>query len=46
MIVDNGEDADLSKSDWVLVTKSSTLLDSPELAAGTVEPMDIPGLRV
>jgi len=46
LIVDNGEDSDLSKSDWVLVTKSSTLLDSPELAAGTVEPMDIPGLRV
>jgi hypothetical protein len=46
LIVDSGEDPDLSRSDWVLVTRSSTLLEAPELAAETEQPTNIPGLRV
>jgi hypothetical protein len=45
LIVDEGEDPDLSKTDWVLVTRNQALLDAPELAARTEEPTDIRGLR-
>jgi SAM-dependent methyltransferase len=45
LIVDDGEDPDLSKTDWVLVTRNQALLDDPELTARTQEPTDIRGLR-
>jgi SAM-dependent methyltransferase len=45
LIVDNTDDPDLSKSDWVLVTSNRALLEAPELAESTETPDEIPGLR-
>jgi SAM-dependent methyltransferase len=45
LLVDNPEDQDYAKTDWVLVTADADLLGSEEVSAMAVEPSDIPGLR-
>jgi hypothetical protein len=45
LLVDNPEDADLSKSDWVLVTANDAVLEHDEVVAMTEDPSDLPGLR-
>jgi hypothetical protein len=46
LIDDDAKDSELSSTDWVLVTRSKTLLKKPEIAqyAGKID--DIPGLPV
>jgi hypothetical protein len=46
LIVDNPDDDDLSKSDWVLVTTNHAILSADEFSQNTEEPRTIPGLRV
>jgi hypothetical protein len=45
LLVDNPEDADLSKSDWVLVTANDAVLEHDDVVAMTEDPSDLPGLR-
>ncbi len=45
-IADEAEGTDLSKTDWVLVTRSPSLLRRPAIADFAAEIEDIPGLRV
>jgi hypothetical protein len=45
LLVDNPEDPDLSKSDWVLVTANDALLENDEVVAMTEEASDLRGLR-
>jgi SAM-dependent methyltransferase len=46
LIIDDAEKSDLSKTDWVLVTRDPKLLTRQEIAEGTEAIEDIPGLRV
>jgi hypothetical protein len=45
LLVDDPDDTDFSKSDWVLVTANGPLLRNDEIIAMTQEPSEIPGLR-
>ena len=46
LIVDEAEDTDLARTDWVLVTRNQALLERPGIAEFTSEIEDIPGMRV
>jgi hypothetical protein len=46
LIVDEAEDSDFSKTDWVLVSRNRALLERGDIAAAAGEIRDIPGLRV
>ena len=46
LIVDDAEDNDLAKTDWVLVTKNAALLKRPKLMEGVEAIAPIPGLRL
>jgi len=46
MVDDDAKDSDLSSTDWVLVTRSKTLFDNPDIAQYTSDVEDIPGLPV
>ena len=46
LIVDEAEDSDLAKTDWVLVTRNGRFLSKPEIAKTTTEIETIPGLAV
>ena len=47
LIVDEAEESDLAKTDWVLVTRNGKLLVAePEIAKATSEIETIPGLAV
>ncbi len=46
LIVDEAEDTDLSRTDWVLVTRNPALLTRAAIADFAAEIEDIPGLRV
>lgn len=46
LIVDEAEETDLAKTDWVLVTRNGKLLDRADLAQATAEIPDIPRLKV
>ena len=46
LIVDETEENDLAKTDWVLVTRNGALLERKDIADATEEITDIPGLRV
>ncbi len=45
LIVDEAEDTSFSKTDWVIVARDKTLLESGQIAAKTTQIDDIPGLR-
>ena len=45
LLVDNPEDPEFAKTDWVLVTNNQTLLQHGEIAAITHAPTEIKGLR-
>ncbi|MBI4204235.1 MAG: fused MFS/spermidine synthase [Betaproteobacteria bacterium] len=45
LVVDEAEDTDFSKTDWVLVTRDQALLERKDIAGATAEILDIPGLR-
>jgi SAM-dependent methyltransferase len=46
LIIDEAEGSDLSKTDWVLVTRDPALLQRPDIARGAEPIEDIPGLGV
>ena len=46
LLVDEAEESDLSKTDWVLVARNQAVLGRPEIAEGTDEIDEIPGMRV
>jgi len=46
LIIDDAEKSDLSKTDWVLVSRDAKLLARKEIAAGASAIEDIPGLRL
>jgi SAM-dependent methyltransferase/MFS family permease len=46
MVDDDAKDSDLSSTDWVLVTRSKTLFENPDIAEYTSDVEDIPGLPV
>jgi MFS family permease len=46
LIDDDARDSDLSSTDWVLVTRSKSLLQKPEIARYSSNIDDIPGLPV
>ncbi len=46
LLVDEAEESDLSKTDWVLVARNEAVLGRPEIAEGGDEIDDIPGMRV
>ncbi len=46
MVEDDAKDSDLSSTDWVLVTRSKTLFENPDIAEYTSDVEDIPGLPV
>lgn len=46
LIVDEAEDNDLAKTDWVLVSRNGKLLSKPEIAKASSEIETIPGLAV
>lgn len=46
LLVDNPDDAEFSKSDWVLVTNNSTVLENEAVKAITEAPKVIPKLRL
>jgi protein-L-isoaspartate O-methyltransferase len=46
LIIDDAEKSDLSKTDWVLVSRDAALLKRKEIAAGADDIDEIPGLRV
>jgi hypothetical protein len=46
LIVDEAEESDFSKTDWVLVTRNRALLARKDIAAAAGEIPDIPGLRI
>ncbi len=46
LITDEAENNDLAKTDWVLVSRNTALLERPEIAEFTTEIEDIPGMRV
>ena len=46
LIADDAEGTDLSKTDWVLVSRNPALLARPAIADFAAEIEDIPGLRV
>ncbi len=46
LISDDAENSDLSRTDWVLVTRNKALLERPEIAKHAAEIEAIPGLRV
>ena len=46
LIIDDAEDNDLAKTDWVLVTKDAELLKQPKLTEGAEAIEPIPGLRL
>jgi SAM-dependent methyltransferase len=45
LLVDNPEDPEFAKTDWVLVTNNQALLGHGDVAAITQAPTQIPGLR-
>ena len=45
LIVDEGEDASFSKTDWVIVTRDKSLLESTQIAAKSTAIDDVAGLR-
>ena len=46
LVVDEAEESDLARTDWMLVSRTSTLLAKPEIAKATSEIETIPGLAV
>jgi SAM-dependent methyltransferase len=46
LIIDEAEKSDLSKTDWVLVTRDPTLLTRAEIAEGNEPIEEIPGMAV
>ena len=46
LVVDDPEDPELSRTSWVLVTKSEALLNNPQVQRLREEINEIPGLRV
>jgi SAM-dependent methyltransferase len=46
LIIDDAEKSDLSKTDWVLVSRDAALLKRKEIAEGADAIDEIPGLRV
>ena len=46
LIDDDAKESELSSTDWVLVTRSKTLFEHPEIAQYTSDVEDIPGLPV
>src|SRR5262245_11234787 len=46
LLVDEAEESDLSKTDWVLLARNETVLGRPEIAEGRDEINDIPRMRV
>lgn len=46
LIVDEAEETDLAKTDWVLVTRNGRLLDREDLARAAEKIQEIPHLRV
>jgi SAM-dependent methyltransferase len=46
LLVDEAEESDLSKTDWVLVARNEAVLGRPEIAEGRDEIIDIPRMRV
>jgi len=46
LIVDEEENSDLAKTDWMLVTRNKALLERPDIAEFTSEIEEIPGMRV
>jgi len=46
LIDDDANDSDLSSTDWVLVTRSKTLLEQPDIAEYSSDIEGIPGLAV
>src|SRR5262249_11213670 len=46
LIADEAEDSDLSKTDWVMVTRNTALLQRPEMTELAEEITEIPGMRV
>jgi hypothetical protein len=46
LIVDEAEESDFSRTDWVLVTRNRALLARKDIAAAAGEIPDIPGLRI
>lgn len=46
LIVDEAEENDLAKTDWMLVTRNPALLERREIADVTAEIAEIPGLRL
>ncbi|MNC90062.1 hypothetical protein D3C83_61100 [compost metagenome] len=46
LIVDEAEDSDYAKTDWVLVTRNQALLERDDIASAAGVIPDIPGLPV
>lgn len=46
LIVDEAEESDFSKTDWVLATRNRALLEREDIASAAGQIPDIPGLRV
>ena len=46
LVVDEAEDSDLARTDWVLVSRTPVLVSKPEIAKATSEIETIPGLAV
>ena len=46
LVVDEAEDSDFSKTDWVLVTRNRALLEREDIASAAGPIPEIPGLRV
>ena len=46
LIIDEAEDSDLAKTDWILVTRSAKLIERREIADVSAEITEIPGLRL
>jgi hypothetical protein len=46
LVSDEAEDTDYSKTDWVLVTRSRTVLEREDIARAVEAIADIPGLRI
>ena len=46
LVVDDADNTDFSKTDWVIVTRDKTLLDNPALAGKTTPIDEIKGLKL
>jgi len=46
LLIDDAEDSDFSKTDWVLVSRNMNVLGRPIIAEGRDEIEEIPGMRV